>query len=407
MITRTKLTVVMMMICIASMQANDQRASSLASLVAHGSGALDLWGHLEKGPYGVGFRSMNRLDSTRKSPTFMEGRPLQISIWYPAQRDTSRTRMKYKNYFSLSTIELSAKTLSDSEQAAAIEKYKQMVLSAGVEANAFDTWMNGLMKAVRNAPPVAGTFPLVLIAQGNFHSAHHQAILAEYLASHGYVAATVPSQTRISGPMQREEDALASAEEQMDDLNFLLQFMSRQLQVDAQRLALIGHSFGGRSTLLLTERGVRATALLSLDGGAGLKSALGMIRQASYFDPASMKIPFLHCYQDSDASVFPDLTLIHSFDNSDRFIVKFSGTNHFFFTSLGMAAGSIPGFNGLTGTKCQPKYEALCQYSLRFLDAYVKKSNASARYLESPVTTNGLESNDIVVDHRKPVASAK
>ena len=82
--------------------------------------------------------------------------------------------------------------------------------SAGVEANAFDTWINGLMAAQRNAASDAGTFPLVLIAQGNFHSAHHQSIIAEFLASHGYVVATVPSQTRISGQIVREEDALSA-----------------------------------------------------------------------------------------------------------------------------------------------------------------------------------------------------
>ena len=37
-------------------------------------------------------------------------------------------------------------------------------------------------------------------------AAHAQAFLAELLASRGYIVATVPSQARIDGPMQSEED---------------------------------------------------------------------------------------------------------------------------------------------------------------------------------------------------------
>jgi predicted dienelactone hydrolase len=60
-------------------------------------------------------------------------------------------------------------------------------------------WLDAPMLAARDAPPGGGRFPLVLLEQGNGQTLRDQAPLAEYLASHGYVVATSPSPTLITG----------------------------------------------------------------------------------------------------------------------------------------------------------------------------------------------------------------
>ena len=46
------------------------------------------------------------------------------------------------------------------------------------------------MHVRRDATPLQRAFPLVLIAQGNRQDAPDQAVLSEFLASHGYVVAS-------------------------------------------------------------------------------------------------------------------------------------------------------------------------------------------------------------------------
>jgi len=47
--------------------------------------------------------------------------------------------------------------------------------------------------ATREAVPATRPAALVLMAQGNGQDAADQAVLAEYIASHGYIVASVPS----------------------------------------------------------------------------------------------------------------------------------------------------------------------------------------------------------------------
>jgi len=58
-----------------------------------------IWDNLDKGNYKVGFKVLSLYDSTR---TINEGksiRPVQISIWYPAQVSNNPQTLSYKDYF--------------------------------------------------------------------------------------------------------------------------------------------------------------------------------------------------------------------------------------------------------------------------------------------------------------------
>jgi predicted dienelactone hydrolase len=69
----------------------------------------------------------------------------------------------------------------------------------------------------------------VVIAQGNGQSAKHQAVLAEYLASHGYVVATSPSPLRLGARMESEADVLPVAREQARDMTLVVREMRKRL----------------------------------------------------------------------------------------------------------------------------------------------------------------------------------
>src|SRR6476646_3333867 len=56
-----------------------------------------LWGGLERGPHGVGFRSLATYDYSRawNDGEAIVARPIRIFLWYPAASETSGTFDEY------------------------------------------------------------------------------------------------------------------------------------------------------------------------------------------------------------------------------------------------------------------------------------------------------------------------
>src|ERR1700680_3380624 len=67
-----------------------------------------LWGSLSAGPYAVGFRTLYQFDRTRTWRTTrgyeksfapdLNGRPIRVSVWYPAIRDAQSRQILFEDY---------------------------------------------------------------------------------------------------------------------------------------------------------------------------------------------------------------------------------------------------------------------------------------------------------------------
>jgi len=309
------------------------------SLFAH----YKIWDKLDKGNYDVGFKVLSLYDSTRTINNQKSYRPIQLSIWYPAQDSQNPEPMIYKDYFLLSATEIDFE-VSDALKDSSIAEYKNLLLQNGVNADAFEEWFDNQMIANKNAIPIENKFPLVVVAQGNYHSAHHQSFLCEFLASNGYVVVTTPSQTRISGLMTDNSQAVESAGDQVKDMEFAIHSIRNFNNIDFNNIALLGHSFGGRSILLLQMKNENVKCLISLDGGLGLNTAIEDIKKSPEFNSEKMNVPLLHIYEDNEEFIKPDFTLIDSFNHSEIFLIKINDIHHFYFTSIGLVSGTIEGF---------------------------------------------------------------
>lgn len=310
------------------------RAPSAALPVAARE-APPLWGSPRPGPWDVGLQVL-------AVPGKAGSRPLQVSVWYPSRAPGEAPRLRYRDYVALTGTEEQPESSGDARAGEeAVARYRQLLTENGVPGPAVASWLGASVMAVRDSPRVPERFPLVLVAQGRFHSAHHQAVLSEYLASHGFVVATTPFPPRAAPPMT-DEAVLADARAQEEDLERALGALRTREDVDASRLALVGHSFGARSAFLLALRHPEARALVSLDGGIANSQGKAWLTSLEGFRPEAFHAALLHLYQEGDEMVTPDFALIESLRGSERWLSRVAGLRHRDFTSVGAAVAVAP-----------------------------------------------------------------
>jgi hypothetical protein len=158
--------------------------ASLSCLAAAAAPPTDppLFQFLEKpGPHAVGLKVVEQFDYSRTfRPTTDElgkpingerARPLQTLIWYPAQESSGKP-MTVEDYGDLLVTEISFG-----------RPHPWAVLEQWLEA--MKPTLKDSMWAVRDAPLLAGRFPVVIYAPSLSAMSWENADLCEYLASHG------------------------------------------------------------------------------------------------------------------------------------------------------------------------------------------------------------------------------
>lgn len=225
------------------------------------------------------------------------------------------------------------------------------------------------MFATREGAPARTAFPLVLVAQGNGQDAADQAVLAEYIASHGYIVASVPS-PMIRQPMTDQSQIGSFAEAQADALEAAMARIPRMLAIRKGRIGVIGHSFGARPALLLAMRRPSIRALVSLDGGIGTATGASEMKAAPSFRARAELPATLHIYEKLDAFMKPDLAFLHGLRIRSLRLEATEDMHHVHFTTYGFAAATIPEFAKLTnaGPGIEGSIRKMAQDVLRFLD---------------------------------------
>lgn len=163
----------------------------------------------EPGPYAVGRQTQQVTDPAR------EGRALTVEVWYPA--DTAAEPSPYE-------------------------------LIPGV---AFDADLS----TVGSAPSSDGPFPLVVFSHGSGGLRQQSASIVETIASHGFVvvAADHAGNTAIDRLLGTETSFEVTARNRVLDVGLLIdEVEAGRLAAglaDLDRLAVMGHSFGGFTAL--------------------------------------------------------------------------------------------------------------------------------------------------------------
>jgi predicted dienelactone hydrolase len=351
------------------------------------------------GPHLVGSTSLSLIDEARDNSFFDmpdEKRELYVQIWYPgalaADQPTPRVRTLWEELHR-----------GDLDRFTVFSKYLR-----GVDTHSY---------ADIPLSPAQPAYPVIVFSHGLGSFAEQSTLLMEHLASHGYVvvATTHPYTSmrvvladgraiyldldkinEVSAPFDAEAADMTaklgqagSAEERMnlqleryerarglnalmaiwvDDLRFVLdsittpsgreaKFQAISERIDADRIGLLGMSFGGGAVTELCKSDARCRAGLNMDGGTFGE------RQRQ-----PLHVPFLGMNRENQDY----LDYLMSASRSDYYAVEVKGATHLDFTDDAVVLPILKWLNVTGDIAGWRVIEVTNAVSLRFFDAYLR-----------------------------------
>jgi dienelactone hydrolase len=366
------------------------------------------------GPYSVGLRVAEQYDRSRVFATTIEKngeprteenrRPLQILVWYPAEKSSGKI-MTFGDYATLIETETSFnKQIEHGKPQAFVEQYMHGI-------TALPAW------AVRDASMQAGQFPVVIYAPSLNAPATENIELCEYLASNGYVVMASPSMGAASRTMTVD---LAGANAEARDISFLIDFAKTLPNAEMSEVAAMGYSWGGMAALFDAARDKRVNALISLDGS--FRYSAGTVQEAGDVHPNQMTIPLLvfsraeetletwdamrHGKQQDDAAP----SVLNEWTHGDLLNIHLLGVSHIQFSSLYQRSERF----GREALQFSPadysleegaeSYNWMARYTLEFVDAYLKRNAAAMKFLKRTPVENHVSKHLMAAQFRPAVS---
>jgi dienelactone hydrolase len=349
-----------------------------------------LWGQLVAGTSVPGYTTRFVTDRSRTwaspSPARPDdrGRPIRISMWYPALG--GRAPMRIADYVRPGA----SAAFADVE--AALEHRDGTVTAEWAPPDQLPTLMATRMRAVRDATPVSGRFPLVLYAAGINAYTLSNVVLAEFLATQGMIVVTVPSLGPSSDQPEQQYDALELGDA-LRDLEFAWSVVRDDPRVDPTKLAVVGHSLGGTIALLVAMHHANVVAAVGLDGTYGFAGSDADAFTAQYAPSRFDVRAAILDVRRMDATA--DLRAVRAFHHADRYFVSIPDMFHGSFTSFQMGAqvfhlapapNARPGWTQATGAS---GYQQVCVGVLAFLRAAFGENAEPFQCWQAAVTTAG------------------
>jgi predicted dienelactone hydrolase len=349
---------------------------------------------LGPGPYSVGLKVVYQYDRSRSFSSVSvdsstprandDARPLQTLLWYPSVRSTAES-MTVGDYVQLADTEIHFNAPDEKKN-----RWRSLL-----EAS-FDIplW------SVRNATPKNGRFPVLIYAPSDSSVSWENADLCEYLASHGYVVLSSPSMGVATRDMT---DDLDGVDAQARDISFLITYAKALPDADLSEVAVVSWSWGGISSLFASARDSRIDALIEMDGS--FRYYPGLVKKAEDVHPERMSIPLL-CFTRNVSLEHLDNNGVSAADkdgpntlnawiHGDLHTANMLGMAHPEFSSMFQRRENAQRFAenqvadyGREDTNTSYAWVAL--YTLKFLNAYLKRDASAKAFLRRTPAENGV-----------------
>lgn len=246
------------------------------------------WTTAKLGTFSVGYQKLEAKDYGRPfSLAPMAARALPLHVWYPTLQH-SPSKMQFLDY-----VENEKNPTWDTFSPTS---YVQSLAKPYLDSLKLKGIVNKLAllptEASLNARPPQSKFPVVLLGNGLNSPGFMYSLMAEYLASHGYVVIGFPSLPEHSGAKFEFNDR--GVLNQMADLELALHEIAQLPYIDLEHLALIAWSVGGASQILLQMKHQLAKAMVSLDAASQYQYGKDLITHSAYYDSLALQVPFLN-----------------------------------------------------------------------------------------------------------------
>jgi dienelactone hydrolase len=366
-----------------------------------------IWPDLEAGPFPVGYTVRHEYDYSRtfkkKYDFFGQrtpgeiARPIQISLWYPAEAPDGDERVRVRDYYHATATETGFTPPGEERLIFSLQELARILTMEWAVSpedqpetlRQLDSVFGEETFAWRDARPAPGPFPLVLHLPGYNASPNHFHPLFEYLASHGYVVAAVPSMGAYSREIDHEG---MSMDVQARDLEFVLSVARTLPFVDPGRVATTGMSWGGMSNVLFASRNDNVDAVVTFDGAITMPAELDLLEQVPGFELGSLRGAYLQLMVAPEEAVFrpKDLRFWDALRYSDAIMLQFHQVGHDDF-----APGNLRLRLSTEGDPARKEYlegfsRTLLGYTLEFLDASTKGDAGALSFLAATPEENGV-----------------
>lgn len=352
--------------------------------------------NLDKGDYLVGFKHYTAVDSTRNYRIHNDftnqtiKRPIPISIWYPSTNtNKSASKLTVLEYLRVLKEEEEWKNLPDYFL---LDWFSYLWNTPENKAH-----LTEKTNAFLNAKPVTKKFPVVVYAPSYQASSIENFALLEYLASNGFVVISSPS--RGTETRWLEGGTTKDMETQSRDIAFLLKEIYKFKYIDADKIALMGFSFGGLSNAITVMKNKNISALVSLDGTERYNYAV--LENSPFFKLDKFDIPYIHFAQkeipeevlSSDkipAELNYTFKLYDSLQYSNAYSYRFHNLTHSYFSSFGVLFANRDKRQDKSDAEIMASYHLLCQHTLQFLKAYVQDEKSAKAFIDHNPDENGF-----------------
>ncbi len=366
------------------------------------------WSDLKLGKYKVGFKSICVFDTTRQydlslgdstSPLKNKkaGRPILLSIWYPAANSNGPV-MQLKDYFQFPENEdthLFFEALKKYQY-----KYSKLYAAEGnigkksfagdttllekTRDKIFENYISANTTAHKNAAALGGEFPVIIYHEGLGGTVDENFLLHEYLASNGYIVIVSAFQKNDgSNYVDRFGNKLdwqvgtGDNSASFEDFTFLINYCKTNHITESKQIFLMGHSYGANSSIVYIGQGYKSvTGIVPLDSDFGYTTDFGYLEKvytSKYYPFYNQRLSFYNgipvfCVGRKEAL----FGIMDSLSLSRRHYLTVADMNHNDFT----AQGGIGRFFCLPYIKEKEPYDSvhknylhLCAAILQFLNA--------------------------------------
>lgn len=284
--------------------------------------------------YSVGFNYYKVQDSTRlyiyNQDTIF--RPMLIHFWYPSEDNSGLNKMSFKQYVDLISMR---EDYSKPKEAIDTESINFINAYAGFAKSNFEIGLNSSTQEILDSPVEAslgiskamGKFPMIIYAPSNSKTPIQNHVICEHLASQGYFVISVASAGQNS--IQRKETG-PSILAQVKDMEFILEYMEKNIKLKYSTLGLLSFSTGGLASAIFQMKYSNVKAVCSLDGTQEY-SFYPNLSKLEDFNLERTEVPYFLMHNKTLSSVYP---FYNSIKSGNKLAARLPHLDHFGFVSF-------------------------------------------------------------------------